>query len=139
MTSMYRSRRITTAMPQNSNSQPVNRQTPNALHRTSAAVATRSEADTSLGSLVSAAARVAPDAPSVITPARPVSFAELHARAQGAALALSGGQVVDDSALTMALMMCVPGLAVSGPDGLAATLSSVRVQATMAVAGAREV
>ena len=91
-----------------------------------------------LAELVAAAARVAPSAPAVGTPGVSLSLGELAQRAVGASMAMSGGDSIDDSALTVALMMTVPGLAASGASGLATTLSSVRIQATMAVAGSRQ-
>ncbi len=95
--------------------------------------------DQTLAQLVAAAAGVAPAVPAVCIPGVSVSFGELADRAKGAAFAMSGDKRIDDSALTVALMMTVPGLAASGAAGLASTLSSVRIQATMAVAGFRQV
>ncbi len=91
-----------------------------------------------LAELVAAAARVAPTVPAVCMPDVSLSLGELAQRATGASMAMSGGDSIDDSALTVALMMTIPGLAASGASGLAATLSSVRIQATMAVAGSRQ-
>lgn len=91
-----------------------------------------------LAELVAAAARVAPTVPAVCMPDVSLSLGELAQRATGASMAMSGGDSIDDSALTVALMMTIPGLAASGASGLATTLSSVRIQATMAVAGSRQ-
>lgn len=91
-----------------------------------------------LAELVAAAARVAPAVPAVCAPDVSLSLGELAQRAMGASMAMSGGDSIDDSALTVALMMTVPGLAASGASGLATTLSSVRIQATMAIAGSRQ-
>ncbi|GGF24626.1 hypothetical protein [Williamsia phyllosphaerae] len=91
-----------------------------------------------LAELVAAAAKVAPTVPAVCMPDVDLSLGELAQRATGASMAMSGGNSIDDSALTVALMMTIPGLAASGASGLATTLSSVRIQATMAVAGSRQ-
>ncbi|GAA1461092.1 hypothetical protein [Williamsia maris] len=91
-----------------------------------------------LAELVAAAARVAPSVPAVCMPDVSLTLGELAQRATCASMAMSGGESIDDSALTVALMMTVPGLAASGASGLATTLSSVRIQATMAVAGSRQ-
>lgn len=91
--------------------------------------------DRSLAELVSAAAAVAPSVPAICKPGLTVSFGELVTRATGVAGAMAGGSTIDDSSLTVVLMMTVPGLAMSGPSGLAATLASIRIQAMMAVAG----
>ncbi|WP_143695545.1 hypothetical protein [Williamsia sp. 1135] len=80
------------------------------------------------------AAEAARDRPAVVGPDYAVSFGELKARAQGAAVAMSSESGVDDSALTVALMTAVPGLAVAGPKGLADTLSGIRIQAMMVLA-----
>ncbi|MBJ7287713.1 hypothetical protein [Williamsia sp.] len=89
----------------------------------------------SLAHLVTSAAAAAPDVPAICKPGLTVTFGELATRATGAAGAMTGGTTIDDSALTMVLMMTVPGLAMAGPSGLAATLSAIRIQATMALAG----
>ncbi|KQR96088.1 hypothetical protein ASG12_17840 [Williamsia sp. Leaf354] len=89
-----------------------------------------------LGQLVGAAAAIAPGQPAICKPGLTITFGQLATSAFGAVGAMSGGDVIDDSALTVALMMNVPGLALSGPTGLAATLISLRVQASVALAGA---
>lgn len=86
----------------------------------------------SLGDLVARAAQVAPDAVAVSRPGVTVSFGQLAASARVAMTSLSSSAVIDDSTLTVALMMTVPGLAASGPSGLAATLSALRACATVA-------
>lgn len=92
-----------------------------------------------LTQLVMAAAEAARDKPAVIGRDHVVSFGELKARAQGAATAMSSESGVDDSALTVALMTAVPGLAVAGPSGLADTLASIRIQAMIALAEPQQV
>lgn len=88
-----------------------------------------------LTQLVVAAADIGPDRPAVVGQGYAVNFGELKGRAQGAAIAMSS-EAVDDSALTVALMTSVPGLAVSGPRGLADTLAEIRTQAMMILAEA---
>lgn len=93
-----------------------------------------------LTQLVMAAAEAARDKPAVIgRDPVVVSFGELKARAQGAAVAMSSESEVDDSALTVALMTAVPGLAVAGPSGLADTLASLRIQAMIVLAEPQQV
>jgi hypothetical protein len=92
--------------------------------------------DRTLTQLVMAAADVARDKPAIIGQGYAVKFGELKARAQGAAIAMASEAGVDDSALTVALMTSVPGLAVSGPKGLADTLAGIRIQAMMVLAEA---
>lgn len=99
----------------------------------------RDRGDRTLTQLVLAAADAGRDKPAVIGRDYAVSFGELKARAQGAAIAMSSESGVDDSALTVALMTAVPGLAVSGPSGLADTLASVRIQAMMVLAEPQQV
>ncbi|MCK5757110.1 MAG: hypothetical protein KAH46_30835 [Mycobacterium sp.] len=89
-----------------------------------------------LGDLVTRAASVAPDAPAVTRPDLVVSFGQLAAAARTAMTSMAASPVIDDSTLTVALMMTVPGLAVSGPSGLAATLTALRTSATVAVGAA---
>jgi hypothetical protein len=89
--------------------------------------------DRTLTQLVMAAADVARDKPAVIGQGYAVTFGDLKVRAQGAAVAMAS-DAVDDSALTVALMTSVPGLAVSGPKGLADTLAGIRIQAMIVLA-----
>ncbi|WP_146240530.1 hypothetical protein [Williamsia limnetica] len=91
--------------------------------------------------LVIAAADAGRDKPAVINRDNnyAVSFGELKARAQSAAIAMSSESGIDDSALTVALMTAVPGLAVSGPKGLADTLTAIRIQAMMVLAEPQQV
>ncbi len=107
---------------------------------TTAAIRTAhvADADSSLAQLVTSAAAAAPTVPAICRPGVTVTFGELVTRATGAAGATTGGATIDDSALTMVLMMTVPGLAMAGPSGLAATLSAIRIQATMALAGSED-
>ncbi len=85
-----------------------------------------------LGDLVVRAAAFAPDAIAVSRPDHAVSFAQLVAAARAAMISMSSSATIDDSTLTVALMMTVPGLAASGPSGLAVTLASLRTAATVA-------
>lgn len=89
-----------------------------------------------LGELVTRAAAVAPDAPAVTRPDLTISFGQLAAAARCAMTSMSATPAIDDSTLTVALMMTVPGLAVSGASGLAATLASLRTAATVVAATA---
>lgn len=86
-----------------------------------------------LGDLVTRAAAVAPDAVAVSRPDLGVTFTQLAAAARAAMISTSSSSAIDDSTLTVALMMTVPGLAASGPSGLAATLASLRAAATVTV------
>ncbi|MEH3156189.1 MAG: hypothetical protein PGN29_12875 [Gordonia paraffinivorans] len=90
-----------------------------------------------LGDLVTRAAATAPEAAAVTRPDLRVTFGQLAGAARAAMTSMSSSSAVDDSTLTVALMMTVPGLAASGPSGLAATLASLRAAATVA-AGAPE-
>ena len=90
-----------------------------------------------LGDLVTRAAATAPDAIAVSRPDLMLSFGQIAAAARAAMISMSSSSTIDDSTLTVALMMTVPGLAASGPSGLAATLASLRAAATVAV-GAQE-
>ncbi|GAA2065557.1 hypothetical protein [Williamsia deligens] len=85
-----------------------------------------------LGELVARAAAVAPEAPAVTRTDRTLTFGELAGAARAAMTSMSTTSSIDDSTLTVALMMTVPGLAVSGPEGLAATLAALRAAATVA-------
>lgn len=87
-----------------------------------------------LGDLVTRAAVAAPDAIAVSRSDLQVSFAQVASAARAAMTSMSSSSTIDDSTLTVALMMTVPGLAASGPSGLAATLASLRAAATVAVA-----
>lgn len=100
----------------------------------------RDRGDRTLTQLVIAAADAARDKPALIRRDNDyaVSFGELKARAQTAAIAMSNESGIDDSALTVALMTAVPGLAVAGPTGLADTLASIRIQAMMVLAEPRQ-
>jgi hypothetical protein len=95
----------------------------------------RNREERTLTQLVMAAADAARDKPAVVGQGFMVNFGQLKARAQGAAIAMSS-DAVDDSALTVALMTSIPGLAVSGPKGLADTLAGIRIQAMMVLAEA---
>ena len=95
----------------------------------------RNREDRTLTQLVMAAADIGRDRPAVVGQGYAVNFGELKGRAQGAAIAMAS-EAVDDSALTVALMTSVPGLAVSGPRGLADTLAGIRIQAMMVLAEA---
>lgn len=89
-----------------------------------------------LGELVTRAAAVAPDAPAITRPDLSISFGQLATAARCAMTSMAATPSIDDSTLTVALMMTVPGLAVSGPSGLAATLASLRTAATVVAATA---
>ena len=97
----------------------------------------RSTSVRSLGDLVTQAAALAPDSVAVSRTERTVTFGQLVASARAAMTSMSASPTLDDSTLTVALMMTVPGLAASGPSGLAATLAALRTSATV-VAGAAD-
>ncbi|MBA4022234.1 MAG: hypothetical protein C0482_07700 [Gordonia sp.] len=101
----------------------------------------RDRGNRTLTQLVIAAADAARDKPAVISRDNDyaVSFGELKARAQSAAIAMASESGIDDSALTVALMTAVPGLAVAGPKGLADTLTAIRIQAMMVLAEPQQV
>ncbi|GAA1886828.1 MAG: hypothetical protein INR72_00030 [Williamsia herbipolensis] len=85
-----------------------------------------------LGDLVTRAAATAPEAVAVTRPDVRVSFGQLAGAARAAMTSMASSSSIDDSTLTVALMMTVPGLAASGPSGLAATLASLRASAVVA-------
>lgn len=95
----------------------------------------RDREERTLTQLVMAAAEVGRDQPAIVGQGYAVAFGELKTRAQNASIAMASGADVDDSALTVALMTSVPGLAVSGPKGLADTLAGIRIQAMIVLAG----
>lgn len=90
-----------------------------------------------LGDLVHRAAMAAPDASAISRPGTTVTFGQLRIAAETAMITMSASSPLDDSTLTVALMMTVPGLAASGPPGLADTLEALRAAAAVA-AGAPE-
>ncbi|NLE82654.1 MAG: amino acid adenylation domain-containing protein [Rhodococcus sp.] len=92
-------------------------------------VAGGGDAVTSLADLVSTATAVDPDALAVD---QAITFGELSATIAAMSAALPGTD--PDSALSMALMSSVPGLAVGGPTALEETLRTLRENAT-ALAG----
>jgi xanthine/CO dehydrogenase XdhC/CoxF family maturation factor len=87
-----------------------------------------------LTDLLAAAADAAPGRPAVAGDGFTVTFADLRARAQGAAVAMTGTPRIDDSALTVAVMTSIPGLAVSGPGALDETLRAIRLRALIVLA-----
>ncbi|SIS14852.1 hypothetical protein [Williamsia sterculiae] len=90
-----------------------------------------------LADLVSHAADAAHERPALTGPDYTVSFGELRARTAGVASVMSPGDRSGDSALTVALMTAIPGLALAGPQRLADTLSSIRTEATTVLAQSR--
>lgn len=87
-----------------------------------------------LTQLLVAAADAAPDRPAVMGSDFSVTFGNLRARAQGAAVAMTGAPRIDDSALTVAVMTTVPRLAASGPRALEETLAAIRLRALIILA-----
>lgn len=90
-----------------------------------------------LGELVARAAATSPEVIAVSRADIQLSFGQIAGAARIAMTTMSSSSSIDDSALTVALMMTVPGLAASGPSGLATTLASLRAAAAVAV-GATE-
>ncbi|HEY9314181.1 hypothetical protein [Williamsia sp.] len=89
-----------------------------------------------LAQLVTAAADALPDRPAVVGSDFAVTFAELRARAHGAATAMTGSPRIDDSALTVAVMTTVPRLAASGPSALAEAFAAIRFRALVVLSEA---
>ena len=88
----------------------------------------------SLTELLTAAADAAPDRAAVTGAGFTVTFADLRSGARRAATAMTGSPRIDDSALTVAVMTSVPGLAVSGPHALDETLGTIRLRALIVLA-----
>src|SRR5690606_39175162 len=85
-------------------------------------------AELRLPDLVAAAGERLPDAVAVAHSGSSVQFGQLSDMVRAMTAALPGSD--PDSALTMALMSAVPGLAAGGPEALGHALTELRTNAT---------